>query len=81
MGACLDKNDATSFSVSKKKTEKEKERVSSDISIDNPRISLRDFIKKGKIGTGTTSTVFLVEKEDTGKNYAMKVMKRSIKYK
>mmetsp|Transcript_17030 Transcript_17030/g.16722 ORF Transcript_17030/g.16722 Transcript_17030/m.16722 type:complete len:121 (+) Transcript_17030:74-436(+) len=51
------------------------------MSIDNPKISLRNFRKKAKIGSGTTSTVYLVEKEDTGKNYAMKVMRRSMKYK
>lgn len=77
MGNWLDKKETAALDLRKKG----RKRYSWESSIDNPKISLRDFKKKLKIGSGTTSSVYLVEKRDTGKNYAMKVMKRSIKYK
>ncbi|CAI2370745.1 unnamed protein product [Moneuplotes crassus] len=67
MGNCLDKSDTITLAARRKRKSN-----NTSMSIDNPKISLRNFRKKAKIGS---------EKEDTGKNYAMKVMRRSMKYK
>lgn len=60
---------------------KRKDRLTSISSLDSPRLGLAHFKKKKFIGAGTASKVYLVEKIDSGRNYAMKVMKKNIKYK
>ena len=77
MGNCLHSSHNTDFFAMKKN----KRRIASDISIDNPRIWLEDFKTIKLIGNGTTSKVYLVEKLDSKKKYAMKVMKKSKQYR
>lgn len=76
MGNCIDLKNDNSLGINTKIT-----RTSSDLSSCSPKLLLSDFRKKKVIGTGTISQVYLVERTSTGKNYAMKVMEKSRKYK
>lgn len=76
MGNWIDLRKNSSLSVDTKIR-----RHSSASSSCSPKVNLCDFRKKGLIGSGRVSQMYLVEKIDTGKNFAMKVMKKSVKYK
>jgi len=72
MGNCIDFKHDINCGTRKKRILPQ--RIDSVSSWDSPKVELVDFKKKGIIGEGINSKVFLVEKLDSGHHYAMKVM-------